>query len=261
MPESSANIADAVYQSRRTGLCIPPLSLTYGLSDVDEAYRVQEINTRRRIDEGARRVGRKIGLTSKTVQAQLGVDQPDFGVLFDDMQFASGETLPMKRLMQPRIEAEIAFVLEHDLVEPNTSWSALEGAIGYAVAAAEVVDSAIADWKITLADTIADNASCGLFVLGEQERKLGDFDPRLCSMVLSRNGEEVSVGTGAACLGHPLRAVKWLADMSVRLGDPLRRGEIILSGALGPMVDVAPNDTFTIEVGGFGALTVPFSAE
>ena len=163
--------------------------------------------------------------------------------------------------MQPRIEAEIAFVLEHDLVEPNTSWSALEAAIGYAVAAAEVVDSAIADWKITLADTIADNASCGLFVLGEQERKLGDFDPRLCGMVLSRNGEEVSVGTGAACLGHPLRAVKWLADMSVRLGDPLRRGEIILSGALGPMVDVAPNDTFTIEVAGFGALTVPFSAE
>ncbi len=251
--------AALLYDARRDRQAVPPVSTSHGVNDLEDAYKVQQINTLRWLKEGRRQIGRKIGLTSTSVQQQLGVDQPDFGVLFDDMRFGDGDEIPVDRLLQPRIEAEIAYVLGGDLIQEESSLEMISEAIDHAVVAAEIVDSAIADWKITLADTVADNASCGLFVLGSEKHRLSDFDQRTCGMILSRNGTDVSFGVGAACLGHPLNAVKWLADKSVALGEPLKAGEVILSGALGPMVDAAPGDRFTIEVAGLGLLTVPFS--
>lgn len=252
-------IAASLAQARRLRQPIAPFGNRLSASPLESAYRIQKINTQAALKSGARQVGRKIGLTSVAVQKQLGVDQPDFGVLFEDMCFNDGDLIPTERLLQPRIEAEIAFVLARDITVENATIRQLEDAIDHAVLAAEIVDSAIVDWKISLADTIADNASCGLFVLGRNKRLLPDLDLRLCGAVVNRNGADVSFGVGAACLGHPLNAVKWLSDLSVKLGEPLRAGEIILSGALGPMVDVHAGDIFRIEAAGFGALEIPFS--
>ena len=260
-----AGLLDIARQSRSP---VPPVGERLGADaptgnvardKLASAYRVQSLNVVKAVERGEEIIGRKIGLTSKTVQAQLGVDQPDFGVLFGSMQYSDGQTIPADTLIQPRIEAEIAFVLSKDITQPDVTLEEVADAIEYVVLAAEIVDSAIQDWRISLADTIADNASCGAFVLGENKLSLDEVDLRLCGMVMSRNGQEVSFGVGAACLGHPLNAVKWLADISTDLGSPLRAGEVILSGALGPMVDAKSRDIFKIEVAGLGTLTVPFA--
>ena len=259
--DEEVQIAAALAEARRLRKPIAPFGQRLRGGVLDAAYRIQKINTDAILGRGVRQVGRKIGLTSKAVQKQLGVDQPDFGVLFEDMWFNSGELIPTDRLLQPRIEAEVAFVLGRDINSDDVSRKELEAAIDHAFIAAEIVDSAIEGWKISLADTIGDNASCGLFVLGEKKCRLSELDLRLCGAVVSRNGNDVSFGVGAACLGHPLNAVKWLSDMSAKLGAPLRAGEIILSGALGPMVDVLPGDVFEIEAASLGKLIVPFSSE
>jgi len=198
-------------------------------ADVTAAYRVQTHNVKARIAACAHVVGRKIGLTSPAVQAQLGVDRPDFGVLLDDMDVSHLPFVPFGRLLQPKVEAELAFVLGAD-ARP-----------AYALAALEIVDSRISGWDITFADTVADNASSGLFVLGDQRLDLGAFAPRDVEMTLWVDGVGVSQGRGTACLGDPLAAVAWLAETAERLGDPLRPGDVVLSGALGPMVDLQPD--------------------
>lgn len=255
--EDLARCAEDLFVAREDGRPIPPLSKTYRLTDAAEAYAVQEINTRRWLDQGRRIVGRKIGLTSKAVQAQLGVDQPDYGQLWADGDAETGR-VAAGRYMQPRIEAEIAFVMKRDVTSTEVSMSELIGAIDYALPAVEIVDSAIADWKITLADTIADNASAGGFMLGASPRTLADLDLRLCGMVVTRRGEAVSTGLGAACLGHPLNATLWLARTMARVGRPLAAGEIVLSGALGPMVSAAAGDRFEIEIQGFSPFSLAF---
>lgn len=247
-------VAGRLREARARREQIPPL----GLVDLAAACRVQRINIDRRIAAGARVVGRKIGLTSAAIQAQLGVDEPDFGWLLSDMQVAEGEPVDHGRLIQPRIEAEIAFALKDDLpADPDLDQ--VRRAIDYAVVAAEIVDSAILDWKITLTDTVADNASAALFVLGGNRARLDRFEPRLAGMATRRDGAVVSHGVGAACLGDPLEAVRWLARAAVAQGAPLQAGEIILSGALGPMVAVRAGDRFDIEVAGLGALSIPFT--
>jgi 2-keto-4-pentenoate hydratase len=238
--------------------CAPVRDLIGGTS-ISAAYAVQEKLTSARRAEGAVVVGRKIGLTSPAVQQQLGVSQPDFGVLFSDMQVAAGEAVPGGRLLQPKIEAEIAFVLGGDLVEGELDRSQVRESVAYAVAALEIVDSRIAGWDITIADTVADNASSGLFVLGAERRSLGEFEPVEATMVMVRDGEEVSTGTGTACLGDPLEALRWLASTARDLGQPLRAGQVILSGALGPMVSVQPGDEFTATIRGLGSVTARFS--
>ncbi len=260
-PMQEIEVARLLLEARRERRPISSIAHLFPAGSLEAAYRVQKINADAARAHGLRQVGRKIGLTSLSVQRQLGVDQPDCGVLFEDMWFSDGDVLPIERLMQPRIEAEIAFVLGRDVTVDGASHEQLQAAIDHVVVAAEIVDSAIAGWKISLVDTVADNASCGLFALGNQRHSIAGLDLRLCGMVLSRNGADASFGVGAACLGHPLNAVKWLADVAVRLGEPLRAGEIILSGALGSMVDVAAGDVFRIEVAGLGELVVPFSAE
>lgn len=249
---------------------VPPVRDVLGSTDVTIAYEVQQILTRRRLASGRQIVGRKIGLTSEAVQRQLRVDQPDFGVLFDDMAVPDGGSVKTGELISPRIEAEIAFVLKADLVglAAADGGSDLAGtaedralavaAVEHAFAALEIVDSRIADWDITITDTVADNASSGMFVLGRDPLRLDKFTPTDVSMTLERNGEVESRGTGAACLGDPLIALSWLARRSDALGAPLRAGDIVLSGALGPMVAVTAGDTFRADLAGLGRISVSF---
>jgi 2-keto-4-pentenoate hydratase len=258
MTDLVTKAADLLAEARRTRTPIPPLGPSIGLADAEAAYAVQEANTNRWLAQGRRIVGRKIGLTSKAVQAQLGVDQPDYGMLWADWCFAEGELVLTSRMIQPRAEAEIAFVMDRAVDAVDTSMTDLIRAIGYCVPAVEIVDSAIADWKITLADTIADNASGAGFVLGASPRKVTDVDLRLCGMVLAKNDVPVSLGVGAACLGHPLNATLWLARTMARVGRPLQPGDVVLSGALGPMTNVVAGDRVHVEIQGFAPFTVPF---
>ncbi|MCO5973055.1 fumarylacetoacetate hydrolase family protein [Actinoallomurus sp. WRP6H-15] len=221
---------------------------------------MQNLLTQARLEDGHRIVGRKIGLTSPAVQEQLGVDQPDFGVLFDDMDLSHTPTIPLQRLLQPKIEAEVAFVLGADLDTPDPSQAKARAAIAQVVAALEIVDSRIAGWDITIVDTIADNASSGLFVLGAGARPLGDDEDlgQVTMELIDQDGRVLSHGTGAACLGDPINALVWLARITHRLGAPLRAGEIVLSGALGPMVPVTPGTTYTASFTGLGNVQAHF---
>jgi 2-keto-4-pentenoate hydratase len=239
---------------------IAPLRETWPGMTIDDAYAIQRANTQSRIDEGHRVTGCKIGLTSLAVQRQLGVDQPDFGVLFDDMGYGDSEPIPGHVLAQAKVEAEIAFVLGRDVDAPHAGVADVIAAIDYALPVLEIVGSRIANWNIGIVDTIADNASSSAFVLGARPVKLDAFDARLCGMVLERRGEPVSVGAGAACLGHPLNAVIWLARTMVQRGTPLRAGSVVLSGALGPMVAVAPGDVFEARINGLGSVRAVFDS-
>lgn len=237
----------------------PPIRDLLPANDIQSAYAVQEVNTKAWIKAGRRLVGRKTGLTAKSVQRQLGVDQPDFGMLFADMAVNDGEEIALDRVLQPKVETEIAFVLERDLTAEQLTVADVVRAIAYALPAIEIVGSRIAKWDIRIVDTIADNASSGLFVLGGPPAKLNDLDLRLCGMVMERRGEPVSVGAGAACLGHPLNACVWLANAMVAVGRPLSAGDIILSGALGPMVAAAPGDVFEARISGLGSVRAAFA--
>lgn len=255
--ESAAvtSAANALWQSRKSQKPIAQISETFGIKTLDDAYAVAAINTQARIKEGARVIGKKVGLTSKSVQVQLGVDQPDFGVLFDDMEYLDGDAIPASRLMQPKIEGEVAFVVARDLTGAVPSYSEFLASLAYALPALEIVDSAIDGWKLTLADTVADNASCGLFVLGNQPVAIGQLSLAELGLQLDKNGRTESVGSGAACLGHPLRAAYWLARIMALRGEGLRAGELILSGALGPMVNIASGDTINARIGNLGSVS------
>ncbi|GAA4573401.1 2-keto-4-pentenoate hydratase [Micromonospora coerulea] len=229
--------------------------------DVESAYQVQQRQAQARWDRGERRVGAKIGLTSRAVQENFGVYQPDFGVLTDVMAVGDGVEVAIGRLLQPRVEAEIAFVLGADLAEERITTVDLIRAVDHVLPAIEIVDSRIAGWDISIVDTVADNASSGLFVLGTTPRRLADVDLRLCGMVLEHAGEPVSVGAGAACLGNPLHALEWLAGTLARAGDPLRAGDVVLSGALGPMVPVTPGAAYEARISGLGSVRVSFEGE
>ncbi|KWF28037.1 2-keto-4-pentenoate hydratase [Burkholderia cenocepacia] len=252
--EAAAALRDAA----KTRKYIAPLRETYEQLSIADAYAIQRINTDQHLADGRRLVGCKIGLTSVAVQKQLGVDQPDFGMLFDHMGYGDGEPIPAEILTQPKIEAEIAFVIGRDIVVSDPGHVDVLGAIEYALPALEIVGSRIADWDIRIADTIADNASSCAYVLGSRPRQLSGIDLRLCGMAMERCGELVSVGAGAACLGNPLNAVVWLARMMHALGTPLKAGDLVLSGALGPMVAVSPGDVFETRINGLGSVRAVF---
>jgi len=252
--------AAALREARLSRRQIAPIAASYGLGSIDEAYAVAALNTAARLAEVRRVIGRKIGLTAESVQRQLGVDQPDFGVLFDDMELLDGDIVPSHRLMQPKVEAEIAFAIGRDLEAGRApSWGEFVTAIDYALPAIEIVDSAIADWKIGIVDTVADNASAGLYVLGDQPVSLGAFQLAAVEAVLTCNGAVVSQGRGSACLGHPLRAGYWLACEMARRGETMRAGEIILSGALGPTAPVKSGDVIEADFAAFGRVACRFA--
>lgn len=256
-----AAAAERLQLAARKGVPCPPVRDLIGAIDIDLAYAVQQRLTSDRLARGARIAGRKIGLTSPAVQQQLGVDRPDFGVLFDDMDVSALGVVPSGRLLQPKAEAEIAFVLGEDLAEGPLDAAQVRRAVESAVAALEIVDSRIAGWDITFADTVADNASSGLFVLGTARMSLDEFQPVESTMRMYLDDQVVSEGNGAACLGDPLLALAWLARTALDFGDPLLKGQVILSGALGPMVATPPGSRVRTEISGLGSVTATFSGE
>ncbi|RXZ46119.1 2-keto-4-pentenoate hydratase [Agromyces binzhouensis] len=237
--------------------CAPVRDLL-GEDAQEAAYAVQSLGIDRRVTAGARIVGRKVGLTSPAVQAQFGVSTPDYGVLLDDMIADDREPLDLGRFLQPRVEAEVAFVLGRDLDSPTTHVADVMRATEFVLPAIEVVDSRISGWDIRIADTIADNASSGAVVLGTTPHRLDGLDLAGVGMRLDRDGEPASTGAGSACLGSPVIAVAWLARAVARHGRPLRAGEVVLSGALGPMVAATPGH-FHARLDGLGEVRTEFT--
>lgn len=252
------NVAQRIRQAYE-GAPIAPVSAEIGSADLDGAYKVQQLNTAFRLHAGEVIAGRKIGLTSPAVQKQLGVDQPDYGVLFESMRVANGSTVDRSTLLQPRIEGEIALAFRSDMRVAPTSLQALMDEVDWLSPALEIVDSRIHNWQIGIVDTIADNASSGLFVIGNQRLRPGEVDTIGCTMQLYANGEVVSQGTGAACLGNPYLSALWLVRKMIALNDPLKAGEVVMTGALGPMVAVQSATHYQLKVDGFGACDVTFS--
>jgi 2-keto-4-pentenoate hydratase len=259
-PAALRQAADQLQQSQMTRLAGPPVRHLLPDRAVSTGYAVQQLLTEDRLAGGRRITGRKIGLTSGTVQAQLGVDQPDFGVLFDDMVRGQDELIDIDQLLQPRIEVEIAFVLDADLDRDDLDAGSARAAISDVIPALEIVDSRIAGWDITIVDTVADNASSGLYVVGDSTGRIGGRDLRDVVMTMvDGGGATVSSGDGAACLGDPVNALVWLAHTARSLGAPLKAGEVVLSGALGPMVPVTPGSSFTADLTGLGTVRAGFS--
>lgn len=236
-----------------------PVRTLIGDKDQTMAYNVQNLITTDRLQKGFKIIGKKIGLTSEKVQQQLGVDQPDYGVLFDDMLLPNRGSISINHLMQPKVEAEIAFVLKNGIHSIKPSLAEIIEAIDYIVAAIEIVGSRIVNWDIKITDTIADNASASHFVLGDVKKRLNDIDVIDCEMQLFKNNQLVSEGCGSACLGSPLIALQWLAKKMVEMGNPLQSGDIILSGALGPMVNVQQGDTIVATIEGLGKVDIHFT--
>ncbi len=252
---------DRLAAAAETGIPCAPVRELIGADAQDSAYAVQSALIASRVAGGARIVGRKIGLTSQAVQRQFGVFTPDFGVLLDDMVYADREPISLHRFLQPRVEAEVAFFLGADLGSTTTNVADVLRATEFVLPAVEIVDSRIAGWDITIGDTIADNASSGAVVLGATPLRLEGLDLPSMGMVLEHRGQVISTGAGAACLGTPVAALAWLARTVARQGQPLRAGEIVLSGALGPMVAVTEAGSYRVRLDGLGAVHAVFTSK
>jgi 2-oxopent-4-enoate/cis-2-oxohex-4-enoate hydratase len=258
-PEKITRYSDELFGALRQRHTVAPLTEREAEMTIEDAYLISRGLLARREAEGERLIGKKIGVTSKVVQRMLGVHQPDFGYLTDRMKYPDGAELPISRLMiQPRAEGEIAFSLKRDLVGPGVGIDEVLEATERVFPCFEIVDSRIRDWKITIFDTVADNASSGLFVIGGPGAKPRDVDLVTCGMVVEKNGEIISTGAGAAALGSPAYCVAWLANTLGGLGIPLLAGEIVLSGSLVPLEPVVPGDRMYLKVGGLGTASVQF---
>ena len=259
-PDLIDSLGGELHAALRGRAMLAPLTETHAGIDIDDAYAISLALLARRHADGERVIGKKIGVTSRAVQDMLGVHQPDFGYLTDAMLVPEGVPVPLStQLIQPRAEGEIAFVLKRDLQGPGVSVADVIAATDCVLPAIEVVDSRIRDWKIKIQDTVADNASCGLFVLGNQPAKLERLDLTTCGMTVEKNGVLVATGAGAAALGSPLNCVAWLANTLGRYGIALKAGEVVLSGSLVPLIPVAAGDSVSIRIGGIGALAAAFA--
>ena len=251
-------LGDELYTALQDCRVVEPLTNRHPDITVEDAYRIQQRLNARRVEAGETIIGKKIGVTSRAVMNMLGVQQPDFGMLTDRMVFNEGEAVDAKTLIQPKAEGEIAFVLKRDLLGPGVTAADVLLATEGVMACFEIVDSRIRDWKIKIQDTVSDNASCGVFVLGDRVVDPREVDLTTCGMVLEKNGEVVVTGAGAATMGSPLNAMAWLANTLGRLGMPLKAGEVVLSGALGAMVPVKAGDNLRVSIGGIGGCSVRF---
>ena len=252
-------LGDELYQALITRTVIDPLTNRYPELSVETAYQIQQRMIERRIAAGERIIGKKIGVTSRAVMNMLGVYRPDFGYMLDGMIYNEGQSIDMNTLIQPKAEGEIAFILKRNLMGPGVTNAEVLAATECVMPCFEIVDSRIRDWKIKIGDTVADNASCGVFVLGDQAVDPRKIDLSLCGMVLERNGEIIATGAGAAALGSPVNAVAWLANTMGVLGIPLKAGEVILSGALAAMFPAKAGDNFRVSIGGLGSCSVRFN--
>ncbi|VVD96281.1 2-oxopent-4-enoate hydratase [Pandoraea terrae] len=258
-PKKIEAYGDELYQALLSRKTVPPLLEREPDITIDDAYKIQSRMVARRIQAGETIVGKKIGVTSKPVQDFLGVFQPDFGQLTSGMVYQEGDTIDLDTLIQPKAEAELAFVLKDDLQGPGITAMDVIRATDYVVPCFEIVDSRITDWTIKIQDTIADNASCGVYVLGKTRGDPRALDIALAGMVLEKNGELFSTGVGAAVRGSPANAVAWLANTLGKLGIPFKAGEVILSGSQSALVPIADRDELVCTVGGLGSCRVSFS--
>jgi 2-oxopent-4-enoate/cis-2-oxohex-4-enoate hydratase len=254
-----AQLGDELHNALTTRTPVAPLTSRYPELTIEDAYRIQERMLRHRFAASAHIIGKKVGATSRAVQTLLGVNQPDFGLLLSDMLYNEGDVIPISRLIQPKAEGEIAFILKRDLTGPGVTIADVISATEFVMPCFEIVDSRIQDWKIKIQDTVADNASCGVFVLGGTALSPLKLDLALCGMVLEKNGEVVATGAGAAALGHPANAVAWLANTLGPLGIGLKAGEIVLSGSLATLIPVAAGDHLSMTIGGLGSCSVRFA--
>ena len=258
-PDTIEQIGDELYAALTERRTIEPLTSTHSDITIEDAYQISLRLLANRTQAGERVIGKKIGVTSKAVMDMLDVRQPDFGFMTDAMRH-DGEMAISRLLIQPRAEGELAFVLKHDLAGPGITNAEVLAATEAVLPCFEVVDSRIADWRIKIQDTVADNASCGLFTVNEDAA----IDPRkidlaTCGMVVSKNGKVISTGAGAAAMGSPVNCVAWLANTLGKFGITLNAGDIILSGSLVPLEPVAAGDTMTVRIGGVGDCTVNFT--
>lgn len=257
-PQLIEQLGDELYTALTSRQPVAPLSERHDGIGIEDAYRIQQRMIARRLEAGERVVGKKIGVTSRAVMNMLGVYQPDFGYLLDGMVVNEGESIDSATLIQPKAEGEIAFLLKRDLMGPGIGAADVLAATECVMPCFEIVDSRIRDWKIRIADTVADNASCGVFVLGDSAVDPRRVDLTTCGMVLEKNGEIVATGAGAAALGSPLNAVAWLANTLGQLGIGLEAGEVVLSGALAAMFPAKAGDNFRVSIGGLGGCSVRF---
>ena len=258
-PAQIAEAGDALYAALRARTTVAPLTGRVPGITLDDAYHVSLRMLERRLGDGERVIGKKIGVTSLAVQSMLDVHQPDFGFLTDRMAYETGAEMPIGReLIQPRAEGEIAFLLKRDLVGPGVTEADVLAATECVMPCFEIVDSRITDWKIKICDTVADNASSGLFLVGRERASPGKVDFVTCGMVVEKNGKIISTGAGAAALGSPVTCVAWLANTLGRFGIKLAAGEVILSGSLVPLEKVAPGDAMRVRIGGIGSAEVRF---
>lgn len=257
---STESLANQLIQAEKERAGIPALTEQNPNFTTQDAYAVQLEIIRQKLDEGQMIVGKKIGLTSLAMQKLLGVDEPDYGHLLDGMVVENGNEVSFERVMQPKVEAEIAFVLKKDLQGPNVTALDVLQATDYILPSLEIVDSRVKDWKIKLQDTIADNASCGLYVLGGKPVRVNQVDLSQIGMVLSKNGEIVNTGVGAAVMGNPANCVAWLANKLSEFDITLNAGEVILSGALSAAVEAGPGDVFSAKFAHLGEISVRFSS-
>jgi len=251
--------AENLLEAYRTKKPIPPLTETHSAITLADAYAIQQMQIERMVEQGRMVRGHKVGLTSAVMQRQMGVSQPDYGVLLDDFFHLEHAPIPAERYLQPRIEPEMAFVLRKELTGPGITVADAVSAVDFVLPALEIIDSRIRDWQITIADTIADNASSGGLVLGSTPHPVDAVDLRLAGCVLYRNGEIAGTGAGGAVLGSPISSLVWLANTLGALGVGLRAGQVILPGSVTAAVAVRPGDSFTATFAGLGSVTARFT--
>lgn len=255
-------LGDELYDALQSGTSLAPLTERHSEITIEQAYNISLRFLHRREQAGQKLIGKKIGVTSKAVQDMLNVHQPDFGFLTDAMEVANGSHVSMARhrLVQPRAEGEIAFILSADLSGPGVTAADVLAATEFVVPCFEIVDSRIRDWKIAIQDTVADNASCGVFALGAERVDPRTVDLAAVELTMTKNGEPAGSGLGSAVQGHPCEAVAWLANTLGKLGIPFRKGEVILSGALAPLVPVTAGDHIEMTISGLGSASLTFTA-
>jgi len=250
---------DELYNALVNRTTLRPLTERFDEITIDDAYHIALHMTELRVQNGEKIIGKKIGVTSKAVQDMLNVHQPDFGFLTDKMAYSQGQEMPISdQLIQPKAEGEIAFVLKKDLQGPGVTNADVLAATDFVMPCFEIVDSRIENWQICIEDTVADNASCGLFILGDSAVDPRRVDLTTCGMVVEKNGRIISTGAGAAALGSPVNCVTWLANTLGHFGIPLKSGEVILSGSLVPLEPVQAGDFMSVSIGGIGTASVRF---
>ncbi len=258
-PDKIAQYGDELYEALRTQSTLAPLTERDAGITIEDAYHISRHFVQRRVEAGEAIIGKKIGVTSAPVQEMLGVFQPDFGFLTDGMVYQDGADIPIAgNLIAPRAEGEIAFRLKADLAGPGVTEQDVLNATETIMPCFEIVDSRIRDWEIKIQDTVADNASCGVYVLGKNEVDPRDFDLPNLHMTIHKNGEFNSEGLGSAVQGNPLTAVAWLANTLGEFDIPFKAGEVILSGSLAPLIPVVAGDKMSLEIAGIGGCSCNF---